>query len=92
MSEDRLTRDELLVLLIEECAEVQKAATKCLRFGFDVDHHTGYGNNREVLSTECGELLAVMDELPLSGVMMEDARLLKIPRATAAKAKFGRPK
>lgn len=39
-----LTRDDLLVLLVEECGEVIQAATKCLRFGYDVDHGTGYGN------------------------------------------------
>ena len=86
----KLTRDELLVLLIEECAEVQKAATKCLRFGFDVDHLTGYGNNRTVLSEEIGDLLGVVDELPLDTAAVEDGRATKIERAERAKEKFGR--
>jgi len=31
--------DHLLMCLIEECAEVQKVATKTLRFGFDKKKH-----------------------------------------------------
>ncbi len=61
-----LTREELLILLIEECGEVIQAATKCLRFGFDVDHDVGYGNNRAVLSREVGDLEAIILELPLN--------------------------
>ena len=52
----QLTRDELLILLIEECGEVIRAATKCLRFGWDVDHGVEYGNNRDQLAKEMGEL------------------------------------
>lgn len=86
----KLTREELLVLLIEECSEVIQAATKCLRFGYDVDHGTGYGNNREALAKEMGELTAVRDELEID----TDPAFLrgwtqKIQRAEAAKAKFG---
>jgi NTP pyrophosphatase (non-canonical NTP hydrolase) len=87
----KLTRDELLVLLIEECGEVIQAATKCLRFGFDVDQMVGYGNNRTVLSKEVGDLLGVVDALPLSTEAMEDARATKIDRAERAKEKFGIP-
>jgi hypothetical protein len=36
-----LTRNDLLILLIEECSEVIQAATKCQRFGFESDHGTG---------------------------------------------------
>jgi NTP pyrophosphatase (non-canonical NTP hydrolase) len=89
-----LTRDELLVLLIEECGEVIQAATKCLRFGFDVDHGTGYGNNRDALAKEMGELTAVRDELELDyGTCQkpfENGWRNKIERAEQAKFKFGR--
>ncbi len=43
-----LTRDELLTILIEECSEIIKAATKCQRFGFD-RYYPGYGINQDVL-------------------------------------------
>lgn len=85
----KLTRDELLVLLIEECAEVIQAATKCLRFGFDVDHGVDYGNNRLVLSREVGDLLGVAQALPLDLENIEAMRASKIARAEAAKEKYG---
>lgn len=86
----RLTREELLVLLIEECGEVVQAATKCLRFGYDVDHGTGYGNNRDQLAKELGELTAVRDALDIdctSAFMTGWAE--KMRRAEAAKDLYG---
>jgi hypothetical protein len=85
-----LTRDDLLILLIEECGEVIQAATKCLRFGFDVDHSVDYGNNRMILSREVGDVLAIIDALPLDEVNVEVTRRMKIAKAEAAKAKYGR--
>lgn len=85
-----LTRDELLILLIEECGEVIQAATKCLRFGFDVDHGVEYGNNRIVLSREVGDLEAIIRELPLDRAVSQEARDAKITKAERAKAKYGR--
>jgi len=87
----KLTRDELLVLLIEECSEVIKAATKCLRFGYDVDHNCGYGRNSDELAKECGDLQAVMDELPLNALVKMQSQEGKIAKAERAKAKFGVP-
>jgi hypothetical protein len=86
-----LTRDELLILLIEECGEVIQAATKCLRFGFDVDHGTGYGLNSDALSRECGDLQAVMDALPLNALAKMQCQGGKIAKAQLAKDRYGRP-
>jgi len=44
-----------LVKLIEECAEVQHAATKCIRFGCNTTWE-GYGNNKDVLLQEVTDL------------------------------------
>lgn len=85
----KLTRDELLVLLIEECGEVIQAATKCLRFGFDVDHGIDYGNNKLVLSREIGDLLGVVDGLPLDLMNIRVSRDGKLARAEAAKERYG---
>jgi|ERR1051325_6666124 hypothetical protein len=85
-----LTCDELLILLIEECGEVIQAATKCLRFGFDVDHGVGYGNNRIVLSREVGDVMAIVAELPLDRAQTKDAKDAKITRAEKSKARYGR--
>jgi hypothetical protein len=84
-----LTRDELLVLLIEECGEVIQAATKCLRFGYDVDHGVDYGNNKLALSREIGDLLGVAEALPLDAIVVDVMRASKISRAENAKAKYG---
>ena len=61
-----MTREEhLLVCLIEECAEVQKAATKALRFGLD-DSYKDYQTPRDTLCDECCDLLAVIEMLMAS--------------------------
>lgn len=84
-----LTRDELLVLLIEECGEVIQAATKCLRFGFDADHGIGYGRNDYKLAEEVGDLVAVIDKLQLDPFVMDRTFKAKIAKAEAAKERFG---
>lgn len=89
----QLTRDELLILLIEECSEVIQAATKCLRFGWDVDHGVGYGNNRDALAKEIGEVTAVRDALELDCGPCTKPFMMgwshKIARAEKAKAQYG---
>lgn len=79
-----LTRDELLIILVEECGEVVQAATKCLRFGWDRDQ-PGYGVNHEVLAQEIGDLLGMVDALPLNMEIRDQAR--KIKRAKAERVK-----
>ena len=57
-----------LVLLIEECAEVQQAATKVLRFGVGGHYQTGEHQGRtnvEALEVELGHLLAIYRSLRL---------------------------
>lgn len=83
-----LTLEDKLVLLIEECAEVAKAATKCLRFGYRANHGTGYGQNDVVLAGEIGDVLGVIDSLPLDRTIVEGTRAVKIEKAERAKAQF----
>ena len=80
----KLTRDEILVLLIEESGEVIHAATKCLRFGYDVDHGTGYGNNRLRLSEELGQLDAVRERLDLNMAAFRTSRACLLYTSDAA--------
>jgi NTP pyrophosphatase (non-canonical NTP hydrolase) len=82
-----LTRDELLVLLIEECGEVVQAATKCLRFGYDRDQ-PDYGINSEVLAKEVGDLMGVVEALPLRGDLIEMFRQMKVAKATRIRDKI----
>lgn len=85
-----LTRDEKLILLIEECGEVIQAATKCLRFGWDRDQ-PDYGVNHEVLAGEVGDLLGVIDDLRLREDIISRYRELKMAKAGRAKKLFGVP-
>jgi len=82
-----LTHEDILVVLIEEAAEVIHAATKCLRFGYD-HYEPGYGNNRTVLSKEVGELRALTDELILDQQTMDNAYRIKIDRVKKLKERF----
>lgn len=83
-----LTRDDLLVLLIEECGEVIQAATKCLRFGYNRDF-PGYGQNGLVLAKEFGEMMAVAGALDLDDGAKASGMASKLARASEAKAKYG---
>ena len=83
-----LTRDELLVLLIEECSEVIQAATKCLRFGYDRVQE-GYGRNDLILAEEVGDLTGVLDALPLDEKIISRNRIQKITKAERYKQLYG---
>jgi hypothetical protein len=85
-----LTLPEMLVVLMEECAEVSKAASKCLRFGYDTKGPDGYGINRKVLASEIGDLLGIVDALPdIEQYLVSTARNAKLRRAEEAKHKYG---
>lgn len=81
-----LTREEKLILLIEECGEVIQAATKCLRFGYD-HLEPGYGVNSDVLAHEVGDLEGVIAALWLDDEIVAAARKSKIAKAESVKAK-----
>ena len=75
-----LTREELLIVLIEECGEVIQAATKCLRFGFDHEQ-AGYGINHVQLAKELGDILGVADGLADQFFSMRDIDAMMKNRA-----------
>lgn len=83
-----LTREEKLILLIEECGEVIQAATKCLRFGWDRDQ-PDYGVNNEILAKEIGDLQGVVDALDLRSDLIEAFRRMKMAKARRVKQMFG---
>jgi NTP pyrophosphatase (non-canonical NTP hydrolase) len=89
MPDTELTDDELLIGLTEECAEVIQAATKCLRFGWHRLYPT-YGVNHEVLAQEIGDLLAIIEALPLDTGIIGAYKKLKIAKMQQAKQDFGR--
>jgi len=53
--------DHLLLLLMEECAEVQQACSKILRFGMDDSETPMHLNNEDRLLNEIYDLLSVLD-------------------------------
>ncbi len=56
-----MTRDDhLLVLLIEECAEIQHRASKALRFGLSEMQRNQERTNAERLGEEIDDLTAVL--------------------------------
>lgn len=73
---------ERLVLLIEECSEVQQWACKALRFGMD-SSHPHYNNipNRRLIEQELGDLQAVIELMAASG----DISYAAVSDAKAAK-------
>jgi hypothetical protein len=60
---------EILTIFIEECAEVQQRATKLLRFGRDEIQPGQPLSNKDRLSQELGDLIAIT-------TMAEDAGLV----------------
>lgn len=66
---------ELLTILIEECAEVQKRATKLMRFGA-MDAQPGQSlTNKHRLSFEIGDVLKMIERLKAVGLIDEAAVL-----------------
>jgi hypothetical protein len=80
-----MSREDILILLIEECGEVIQAATKCLRFGYE-HFHPDYGVNCEVLAAEVGDLLGAVDGLDLDPAFIQPNRAAKLAKAGRVKA------
>ena len=73
---------ELLVILMEECAEVTQRASKALRFGVSEVQPGQPHTNAERLTDEIGDLIAVLARLTdeggiLNPVLIENAATKK---------------
>lgn len=62
-------QEYLLACLAEECAEVQQAIGKALRFGIDDSPPSGLACNREYITRELIDVLAVSEMLRDRGVL-----------------------
>lgn len=91
MSTDVLTRDELLVILVEECSEVIKAVTKIQRFGWTT-YWPHSGVNSDVLAAEIGDLLGIIDALPHARSIAAQFRANKIERVIHARENYNERK
>lgn len=65
---------EALDLLQEECAEVIVEASKIRRFGLDTKHYKIDLTHAQMLETEVGDVLALVDILVEQGIL-DTARL-----------------
>ncbi len=63
------TTEHLLTCLAEECAEVQKAVSKALRFGVDNHHPDSTESNSHEIARELIDILAVTEELRRYGII-----------------------
>lgn len=74
--------ERLLLLLIEESAEIAQAACKCIRFGFDStnpyieDGETKY----DELIQELGDLALIVELLDISNKELANAKLYKLQK------------
>ena len=64
-------REHLLTCLIEECAEVQKAVSKALRFGLDDGYPKSGRTNRQDIEEELLDVLSVMWILADKGIIRQ---------------------
>lgn len=75
---------EVMNILLEECAEVIQAISKCHRFGIENYKPGKPKTNREHLEEELGDLLAMVDILREMGVVswgnLEVAKQAKIEK------------
>lgn len=60
---------EILLITQEECAEVIQAISKISRFGLDAKHPDRTQDNRQHLSEEIGDLLAMIELLVVKDVV-----------------------
>lgn len=88
LTDPHLTIGDLLDCLVEECAEVIQAAQKCKRFGWD-RVYPGYGSNMEILSSEVGDLYAILDAIPLHRGEVKEKRDGKLRKIAKHKREFG---
>jgi NTP pyrophosphatase (non-canonical NTP hydrolase) len=54
-------QEEILNILQEECAEVIQMVSKCRRFGLDQQHLKADKPNRDKLTEEIGDVLAMIN-------------------------------
>ena len=72
--------DNLLVCLNEECAEVQQAVSKALRFGLDNFYLDENKTNADDIIAECNDIIAVIE-------MLQEYNIVKIDRELVERKK-----
>ena len=65
-------KEEALLILQEECAEVIVEVSKCRRFGLDSLHYKTGIKHSTMLEMEVGDVLALVDILVEQGILDRD--------------------
>ena len=64
---------ERLIILAEECAEVQQGVAKCLRFGLDSKHYYEPSiTNQKQLARELGDLQGLINNMVTVGILTQE--------------------
>lgn len=63
--------EHLLTILIEECAEIQQAASKAKRFGLEDGYPGTTRTNRRDIANELNDLMAVVEMLNAEGLNLK---------------------
>ena len=66
-------QNEILLIAQEECAEVTQAISKIFRFGMDAKHPNEDRDNKQRLTEEVGDLLAMIDLMFEASIIDESA-------------------
>jgi len=90
-------QEHLLLNLMEECAEVQQAVSKALRFGLeDFNPNTARRNNAEDIAHELIDILTIRDMLlhnnvipPLDEVDLKEKKRIKLNKNIKLSEKLG---
>ncbi len=61
--------EHLLSCLAEECAEIQQAVCKALRFGLNDGHPEKTTTNAQDIAKECADIVAVIELLEDNGII-----------------------
>jgi NTP pyrophosphatase (non-canonical NTP hydrolase) len=72
---------EVLLIALEECAEVTQAISKVFRFGFESKHPKEIQTNKERLEEEIGDLCCMIELMAERGLIEAEA----VDRAIEAK-------
>lgn len=65
-------QDELLTILMEECAEITQRASKAKRFGIDEKQPGDDRDNLFRMTEEIGDLFCVVERLRKEGLFLPD--------------------
>lgn len=79
---------EVLVILMEECAEVIQAASKLIRFGKENRPDDLHLPNSEVLGIEIGDLRCMIDNVLIEGIVKEEHLTLGTKRKQSRLAQY----